>query len=132
MRYTRLLFCVALGLSSISNAMESRTEIIEQFDDLKLVAFIPTADITNSPEWKPEVGEPPLSVGEAINAVRKLDAGTDHPIREIELRPITNSPTHWHYLVKTSNAKKTTRFDIYVILMNGRVIPAMIEPKSVR
>lgn len=132
MRHIYLLTTLVLGLSTAAHAIQPRTEIIERFDDLRMVAFVPTADIVSSPEWNADTSEPPFSVAQAIRAVREFEGGHLEPVREIELRPIPESPTRWHYLVKTSNSAKTTRFDIYVVLMNGEVIPAMIEPESVR
>ena len=132
MWHLNLLVVITLGLQTAAHALQPRTEIIEQFDDLRMVAFVPTDDIASSPAWNADTGEPPLSVAQAIRAVRNLEGGQSGPVREIELRPLPDSPTRWHYLVKTSNAAKTTGFDVYIILMNGKVIPAMIEPDSVR
>jgi hypothetical protein len=133
MRYLPLLVAIAVCLSSANaQPLEPRTEIIEQFDDLRMVAFVPTADITNSPAWDADTSEPPLSVAEAIRAVRDFAGSSSGPVREIELRPVPGSTARWHYLVKAANAEKTTRYDLYVILMNGKVVPAMIEPESVR
>ncbi|VAW56988.1 hypothetical protein MNBD_GAMMA07-2027, partial [hydrothermal vent metagenome] len=37
---------------------------------------------------------------------------------------------HWHYLVKTEDNTAKTKYNIYVVLMNGKVIPAIIEPQT--
>jgi hypothetical protein len=34
----------------------------------------------------------------------------------------------WHYLIKTANSAMRFKYNIYVVLMNGKVVPAIIEP----
>ena len=121
-----------LVLTVNAHASQSKIEIVEQFDNLKMVAFIDTKDIDNSPEWNPNIDAPPLTIVKALQAVK--DFG--HPskilgaIKEIEIRPIRKHEKHWHYLIKIANDSMITKYDVYIVLMNGVVIPAIIEPQS--
>jgi len=36
----------------------------------------------------------------------------------------------WHYLIKVANESLRSKYSVYVVLMNGVVIPAMIEPEG--
>jgi hypothetical protein len=40
----------------------------------------------------------------------------------------TSSLLKWHYLIKTANSAMRFKYNIYVVLMNGKVVPAIIEP----
>lgn len=121
-----------LVLSTNVHAFESKLGIFEQFDNFRLVAFISKKDITNSPEWNPDLGTPPLTVGEAIQAVKDFNKASKifTNIKEIEIRPVPKREKHWHYLVKIANDEMKAKFNIYVVLMNGKVIPAIIEPQG--
>ena len=132
MQYYRWLLMAVLAFSANAYAFQSKVEIIEQFDNLRMVAFIGREDINNSPEWEPNSGGPPLSVEEAIQAVKTFikDPTGTLPIREIEIRTVPRHEKHWHYLVKIKNDAMKTKYDIYVVLMNGKVIPAIIEPQA--
>jgi hypothetical protein len=132
MKYYRYLLLAILALSANAYAFEPKIEIFEQFDNLRMVAFINEKDIESNPEWNPNLAAPPLSVGEAIQAVGKFIKNEKNlmAIREIEIRPVPRNESHWHYLIKLANDAKTTKYDIYVVLMNGKVIPAIIEPQG--
>jgi hypothetical protein len=132
MKYYRYLFVAILALSTNAYAFQPKIEIIEQFDNLKMVAFISAKDIANSPEWNPDLDSPPLSVSEAIKAVKKFNRSSKSSgnIREIEIRQVPHHKTKWHYLVKVTNDAMKTKTSIYVVLMNGKVIPAIIEPEG--
>jgi hypothetical protein len=131
MNYYRYLFMALLVFSANAYALQSKTEVFEQFDDLRMAAFISMNDIMNSPEWNPSLGTPPLTVDEAINAVREfVNDSVPIDVREIELRPIPNNKKHWHYLIKVTNDKMKSKYDIYVVLMDGKIIPATIEPQG--
>jgi len=58
------------------------------------------------------------------NSLTSLD------IKEIEIRPIPKYEKHWHYLVKVTDDAMKFKFSIYVVLMNGQVVPAIIEPQG--
>jgi hypothetical protein len=51
-------------------------------------------------------------------------------IREIEIRPLPGYPTRWHYLVKVANDALISKYSLYVVLMDGKIIPASIEPEG--
>lgn len=73
-----------------------------------------------------------MSVGTAIQAVKEFVRGSNNStiISEIELRPIPRHEKHWHYLIKIANDAKKTKYDLYVVLMDGKIIPAIIEPQG--
>ena len=132
MKYYPLLSLAIFVLSASVHGFQSKVEIFEQFDDLKMVAFISEKDINNSPEWNPDIGAPPLTVFQAIKSVRDFNKPSNFTgaIKEIEIRPVPKHGKHWHYLIKITNDATKTRYDIYVVLMNGKVIPAIIEPQT--
>ncbi|HEB57623.1 MAG TPA: hypothetical protein ENJ01_00185 [Gammaproteobacteria bacterium] len=133
----KMVFGVLLVLLSMdAQALRPSVEIIERFDDFRIVAFIDEADLADYPVWDPMQGEVPLSIGGAIQAVR---AKHNHMhlqnsiVREIELREIAGRRNYWHYLIVTRDASRDDAQDeVYVVLMNGKVIPAIIEPESVK
>ncbi len=132
MKYYRWLSLAIIVLSASAHAFQSKVEIFEQFDDLRMVAFISEKDINSSPEWNPNIEVPPLTVFQAIKAVRDLNKPSNFTgaIKEIEIRPVPKYDKHWHYLIKIKNDARKTKYDIYVVLMNGKVIPAIIEPQT--
>jgi len=120
---------------STSNALafhSENVEIFEQFDDLKMIAYINKKDILNNPEWNPNDSSPPLTIAEAIDAIKKFNKSSDlpRPLKEVELRLFPNQTKFWHYLIKVENNTAKTKYDVYVVLMNGKVIPAIIKPKK--
>lgn len=132
-RFILLLLTIVSGNAL---AFQSSIEIIEQFDEVKLVAFINQNDIENYPLWHSLTEAPPLSISEAIQAVKKLykshndKLGTE-AVREIELRVMPHHKKYWHYLIKMKgddNGKQ--KYQVYVVLMNGKVIPAIMETES--
>ena len=129
MKYYYCLLIAIIGLSTNAYAFQPKIEIIEQFDELSMIAFITKEDINANPEWSPELGAPPLTVVEAIQAVKKIDK-TSNAIKEIEIRTVPNHEKHWHYLIKISNDEMKTKYNVYIVLMSGKVIPAIIEPQG--
>ena len=132
MKYYRFLFLTIFLFSAHAYAFQEKLEVVEQFDNLRMVAFIRIKDISNSPAWNPDAELPPLSVGEAVKAVKKFDKSpkTDGKIQEIEIRQVPGHENRWHYLVKVSNEAMKSKMSVYVVLMNGKVIPAIIEPEG--
>ncbi len=132
MKYYHYLFFPILLLSSNANAYQPTVEIYEQFDNLKMVAFLDKNEINASPIWNPDLTPIPLTVDEAIQAVKEFtkDAPVSGAIREVEIRPLPKHEKHWHYLIKIADESMITKFAIYVVLMDGTVIPAMIEPQG--
>lgn len=132
MKYQHFLFMAMLALSSSAHAMQPKVEIFEQFDDLRMVAFLNSDDINNSPAWNPDSGAPPLSVNQAVQAVKDFIKTGDQTgeIRKIEIRQVPKNTERWHYLIKVSNDARKAKFDIFIVLMDGKVIPAIIEPSA--
>lgn len=132
MKYYHYLFFTILLFTSNANALQPTVEIYEQFDNLKMVAFIDKKDINANPVWKPDLSPIPLTVDEAIQAVKNFtkDSPASGAIREIEIRPLPKHEEHWHYLIKIADDAMITKFAVYFVLMNGKVIPAMIEPQG--
>ena len=132
---TRTLLAVLLLLSSQIQAVEYPVEIIEYIDNVRVVAFVNESDINKSPQWDPP-SAPPLSMASALSAVQSHIAPV--PINRdtligIELKPIPRHKHYWHYLVKNkmqSEDKSVSHY--YVVLMDGKVIPAIREPESVK
>jgi hypothetical protein len=133
MKNPRLLIVSLFLLATpVLQAYQSQIEIVEQFDHLRVVAIITATDITDSPQWNPNrTPEPPLTIADAVQAVHEF-AITQNvaktQIEEIELRAIPNHEQHWHYLIKTTDHTTKLQHRIYVVLMTGQVIPAIIEP----
>jgi len=128
-----LLLPGAICVQAQAQAFQPSISIIEQFDGIRVVAFVNENDIKNYPLWHPLKEKPPLSTSEAINAAintskENKDGVITATVKEIELREIPHHKDSWHYLVKL----KTTdnKYQVYVVLMNGNVIPAAIEPES--
>ena len=114
-------------LSMNAHALEPKVEIFEQYDNLRVVAFINEKDIDDSPAWSPDM-VPPLTLSEATQAVRKFNK--NGAVKEIEIRQMPSHEEKWHYLVKVLDDDMRSKFDVYVVLMNGKVIPAIIEPQA--
>ena len=129
MKCYRYLLITLLLISTNAYSYQPKIEIIEQFDDLKMIAFISMEDIKNNPEWNPDIDAPPLTVNEAIHAVKSFTKITGS-IKEIEIRQVPNHKKQWHYLIKVANDLMKYKYSIYVVLMNRTVIPAIIEPQS--
>lgn len=129
------LFFLLLAAGN-AQSFQPSIEIIEQFDDLRLVAFIDQQDINDYPEWQPVNGAPPLSIEHAVKAIKALKASnhedmTVGSVSKIELRKIANHDNCWHYLIKMhSNDGESLKYEIYIVLMTGKVIPAIIEIES--
>lgn len=131
----RWLLLLLTIVSINAQSFQPSLEIVEQFDDVRLIAFINEADIENYPLWRPLTEAPPLSIRNAIQAINQYKANNGKLItgivKEIELREMPHHKNYWHYLVKINIAPgKKPRYQVYVVLMNGKVIPALIETES--
>ena len=71
----------------------------------------------------------PLSIDDAIAAVQEFgnEPNAEFAIDRIEIKPVPKHANHWHYL---ANDAKVTHYDLYIVLMDGKVIPAMIETRQ--
>ena len=134
MKYFRWLPIFFLILSANAHALQSKIEKLEQFDNLRMVAFVDKKAIRDSPEWNPNIDPPPLTIVEAIQAVKEFNKASKNlgAIKEIEIRPVPNYEKHWHYLIKIANDLMKTKYSIYVVLMSGKVVPAIIEPQAIK
>lgn len=132
MKHYRWLSIFVFVFSANAHSYQPRVEIIEQFDNIKMVAFINEDDVNNNPEWMPGDNAPPLTIAEAIEAVNSFNnkTKTTKPVVEVEVRQMPKRKNNWHYLIKVSNSAIRSKYDIYVVLMSGKVIPAIIEPQS--
>ena len=129
MKYYRCLyiFIFALSVKAYAYAYQPKIEIVEQFDNLKMIAFINKEDVDNNPSWIPGSNKLPLTVADAVHAVNVLSKKLN-TIVEIEIRLMPKYKNKWHYLIKTANSAMRFKYNIYVVLMNGKVVPAIIEP----
>jgi len=133
MKYYRWITLSIAIFTTSAYALQPTVEIIEQFDNIKVVAVISENDINNSPMWNPDIDAPPLSVKDALHSIRDFNkqSKTTYSVKEIEIRTIKRHPGYWHYLIKTvPNDMNMHKYDVYVVLMDGKVIPAIIEPES--
>jgi hypothetical protein len=87
MKYYRCLyiFIFALSVKAYAYAYQPKIEIVEQFDNLKMIAFINKEDVDNNPSWIPGSNKLPLTVAEAVHAVNVLSKKLN-TIVEIEIR----------------------------------------------
>ena len=68
----RYLFLLLAFTSVNAQSYQPSIEIYERFDDVKLVAFVNESDIENYPLWHSLSEVPPLSIADAIQAVKDL------------------------------------------------------------
>jgi hypothetical protein len=134
---TRWLSLLLVLVSARLPAAEFPVEVIESFDNSRVVAFFNETDIDAAPAWTPSTAPPPLEVGAALQAVRNAGAGDPRlagaELAKIELRRIPRHEQHWHYVVKleTHGAEHTVAHYFFV-LMDGRVIRGLREPQAVK
>jgi len=133
--YTHLVAAGVLMLATQARAVSFPLEVIEYIDDTKVVAFVSQNDIDAASTWEPMHSATPLTLGDALAAVKQaLGAyGVDPDaiqLASIELKEFPHQPGHWHYLVrlKKDHAKPHPRF--FVVLMSGKAIAATLEPQG--
>jgi len=134
---SRLLALLLVLFSGNMQANEFPVEIIEFIDNARVVAFINENDIDETSYWLPSAGSPELSIEDALNAVQQHIAAdpdiTAAELDELKLKQIPHHQRHWNYLVKmkiTNHGKPHASY--FVVLMNGKVIPAVREPGAVK
>jgi len=133
--FIKYLPFLLLLVSSRILANEYPVEIFEYLDDTKVVAFLKDSDIDKTAQWIPLETEVPLNINGALKAVSDL-ADTDDSLEiialtSIELKQIPGHPKHWHYLIKMkteSNGEIQPHY--FVVLLDGKVIPAVKEPET--
>lgn len=114
-------------------------EIIDSMDGKRLVVFLPNADIVASPPWLPIEGAPPLSIAAALGHLKQWMSGDSRyqgaEIHEIKLTPIRHHEQEhrWYYLIQLFHPDDRTRKAIYAaVLLNGEVVPVIVEPTSIK
>lgn len=131
----RFVALVLLAFSTRVSALEFPLEIVDQFDNARVVTYVNKSDFDKAPAWNPANGAPPLSVGDMLMS---LDSWTVEDstlkgaqVSKIELKPILlkEKQGHWYYLVKlTCKTTDTPKAAYAAILMNGKVFAAIREP----
>jgi len=133
----RRVFLLLLLFSGNAYCYEFPVEIFEYIDNTKVVAFIDKSDIDDAMRWQPFKEAPPFTVEDAVKSVKKHIDADDRlknvTLLEVELRQIPNFEQHWHYLVKVkADIGEERRSQYFVVLMNGKVIPAIREPEATK
>ena len=115
-------------------------EIIDSMDGQRLVVFLPNSDIATSPQWLPDEGAaPPLNIAGAVEHLKKWMASDPRyqgvEIHEIKLTPIRHHEQEhrWYYLFQLRPLDGGHRKAMYAaVLLNGKVVPAIAEPSSIK
>jgi hypothetical protein len=133
----KLLPVLLFLFSSQVLAVEFPIEISEYIDDVKVDAFINEEDLMHSKKWMPFDSSPPLSMNQALNAIKESEgSGIDFSkakVVAVELKPVPHHKSYWHYLVDLKVMSDEGPESVYyVVLMNGKVIPAIKEPESIK
>ncbi|UHD17409.1 hypothetical protein [Thiocapsa bogorovii] len=139
MRRIWLTTFILLAAVRIADAAQWPVEIFERMDDKRIVVFLSDDDIETDPAWSPIEGGPPLTLAAVIQELNtwikdNADlAGFD--IHEIKLKGIPHHEVdrHWYYLVqlhKLVDGRPERRYA--AVLMNGKLVPAIREPASVK
>ncbi len=118
-------------------AIEFPIEITEYIDDTKVDSYISSSVISDKSKWEPFESALPLSLNDALKAVDvylDADPAFKHSsLIGIELKPIPNHESYWHYLAKLkSEINGKRQFHFIVVLMDGQVISAFREPESIK
>jgi len=114
-------------------------ETFEYMDDQKIVVYVSESDIAANPEWQPEEGAPPLTIGRLLEIVR-ISTATDPRlgearISEIKLKQISHHEKQhrWYYLVKLKSGNGGRNAWHYIaVLLNGKVVQAIAEPLPIK
>ncbi len=136
--FQRLLPLLLLWAALPAGAYQFPVEISEYIDDVKVDVFIDPADLAGQKPWRPLRSPLPLTLDQALAAIAngvKQDRRIDKAgLVGVELKPIPRHPGLWHYLVKMkalmSNGQQRPLY--FIVLMNGKVIPAIREPESIK
>jgi hypothetical protein len=130
-----MLVLLSVLFSAAVHALGFPIEIIEYFDQTRVVAFLNEEDIDRTLDWSPFEGQPPLTIADSLEAVKEYITGNsglaDAEVMEIELKRIPQHESHWHYLVRMkTQADDTPQFHFLIVLMNGKIIPGLKEPEG--
>ncbi len=116
-------------------AFQFPIEMIEGINGARVVINVDKKDLDNDVRWIPFEGAPPLVVADALDLVRadlaKYPTLKDATLKEIQLRRIPHHENNWHYMVVMQTMDDGSPvLHYYVVLMTGKVIPAIREPES--
>lgn len=124
-------------LSANAFAINFPIEISEYMDDSKIDAYINKSDINVQVQWQPFEKKVPLSLDAALKKVQQYTDSNKRMMHSsliaIELKQIPHHDNLWHYLVKvksTINDKPQAHF--FIVLMDGKIIPAFKEPEAIK
>ncbi|HEB99956.1 MAG TPA: hypothetical protein ENJ05_10670 [Thiotrichales bacterium] len=130
-----------LGMVLVQPALAVRLPhvLLEHIDDETLSLAVDDKELEGGPAWQPGEGPLPLNPDRLIVILNGW-AKKHYPqfqsiaIQEIVLKPI-ESPAYgsrWHYLVAfrgvVDGKVQHDRIYVAVVLFNGKVIPATVEP----
>jgi len=124
-----------LFFSGSAQSYDFPIEVFEYINNEKVVAFINEDDIDASTSWLPTEGAPPVTIANVVSTIQKYIKPdpklTNATFSEIELKRIPRHEKHWHYLVKMKTGTGgQAHYHYFVVLMNGKIIPALREPES--
>lgn len=112
-------------------------EVFDVMDNQRLVIFLENEDIAESPEWQPTKGRSPLSIADVLKLanvwISQNSRLSNAKVHEIELKPISKHEHRWYYLLQLqskSNGKITEHY--IAVLLNGKVVPAIAEPTTIK
>jgi hypothetical protein len=133
----KILPMLLLIFSSHVHAFEFPIEISEYIDDVKIDAYINKEDLNNTTQWTPFKSSLPLTIDQALTAIlndekSNIDFETSRVIG-VELKPVPHHESYWHYLIKIKSISEDgSEPHFFIVLMDGKVIPAIIEPDSIK
>jgi hypothetical protein len=135
--YKKLFSLGLLLLSSRAMAIDFPIEVSEYIDDIKIDAYIREEDLNSSSPWSPFESAPPLTIKQALSAIEEGEKAdidfSKTTVIGIELKPVPRHKSYWHYLVKLRTITDGESEPLYyIVLMNGKVIPAIREPDAIK
>lgn len=134
---TGMLLLAASTACAASDQVQFPEEIIERFDNSRVIIYINTSDITDTPAWNLAAGEPPLTI-QALSQIIRTRIAQDDTLKDavvdrIELKRIQHheAQQRWYYLVEMKTLTDGRTLKHYLaVLMDGKVVPAIREPES--
>lgn len=130
-----LALLATAGASGTSHSFP--IELMEYVGTHRVVAFIDAKDVEAVPTWRPFQGPPPETMEEALEDVRDYVAADEifesARVEQVSLRQIPHLEDRWHYVVALeTNEGAETRNRYLVVLMNGKIVPAIEAPQSIK
>ncbi len=129
------LFPVILlfGCFSQTYAFQFPLEIIDYMDNATIIVYAKKDEINSTSTWIPGEGNVPLNIDELVGKVsswlKTQSKMSAFKINEIELKKVKHheKDNYWYYLIQLKNNSDT---QYIAVLMNGRILPAIKEPRS--